>query len=70
MEYEQFCSHKVGFHVLRGDSWWQLTVQLCVIAVSGFPVLIMVLQKDEKTQALSPSFSKMTKHWKVLCSGQ
>lgn len=64
-----FSSHKVGFHVPRGDSWGELTVQLCVIAVNGFPVLIMELQKDEKTQAPSPTYSKMTKHWKVLCSG-
>lgn len=59
-----FSSHKVGFHVLRGDSWGELTVQLCVIAVNGFPVLIMELQKDEKTQAPPPTCSKMTKHWK------
>lgn len=50
-----FSSHKVGFHVLRGDSWGELTVQLCIIAVNGFPVLIMELQKDEKTQAPSPT---------------
>lgn len=47
---------EVGFHVLRGDSWGELTVQLCVIAVNGFPVLITGLQKDEENKITITQF--------------
>lgn len=57
-----------GFSCAQGRVMRRAEVHLCVIAINGFLVLIMGLQKDEKTRALSPRFIKMKKHWKALCS--